>query len=442
MRIITVLLAVLLASCVTTGTDALARPSPTGAAASPAPSPTRPIPTPALSATTAAPTLAPTASPLPTPAGGAISVRTFAASDSIVAWVADAHAPNVQTRATVTLRATLDGGRSWMNVAAPPDALYISEIKPLGITQAWILGAVPTSGDSTCAGVPPPPCSAAIFRSVDAGHTWSKQTAEPYVRHALASGLSHLTVIDELHAWAITSHACQDFNCATDVVGTTNGHDWSTLGTLPDTVESLDFVDALHGWATTLHRVSIDPRPDAVSRLYGTDDGGRTWTPLFHATGVSPRLMVDFVDDQHGWMLGDDQSAGCSMGGCGDYTLYQTLDGGRTWAIEQSPEARPLWSRISDQVSGPGFLGAPQFPNARDGWIGVGPGAGPSTGGVLHTTDGGRTWSRFIDDFAWTDTQVYAVRDGAWARVTLRGESAESIFWTSDGVSWRRVTPP
>ena len=397
---------------------------------------------PQANAPTAAATTAPAAPPSATPSDGLISLRTFAASDTIVAWIADSRAPDVRTRATVSLRATLDGGRSWLDVTPPPGVLYITEIRPLGITQVWLIGLVPTAADSTCAGVPPPPCSATVFRSVDAGRTWSKGASEPEVRHALASGLSHLTAIDDLHAWATTSHGCQDLNCATDVLGTSDGRTWSTLGMLPDIVQSIDFVDAVHGWATTLHRVSIDPRPDAVSRLYATDDGGRTWTPLFHATGVFPRLLVDFVDDQRGWMLGNDQGTYCTMGGCGDYTLYQTIDGGRTWFIEQSPDSRPLWSRISDQVAGPGFLGAPQFPNARDGWIGVGPGAGPSVGGVLHTTDAGRTWSTFTDDFAWTDTQLYAVRGGAWARVTLRSESAESIFWTTDGVNWRRVTPP
>ncbi|HYK98242.1 MAG TPA: hypothetical protein VEU77_07590 [Candidatus Acidoferrales bacterium] len=381
----------------------------------------------------------PTSSPIAAyPIGG----RTFAASDTVVAWVADSFAPDVQHRATVSMHVTIDGGRSWIVVSPPPGALYITEIKPLGATQLWIIGWVPTTPDSTCAGVPPPPCSGTIFRSVDAGRSWSSGAAEPEVRHALASGLSHLTAVDSLHAWATTSHGCQDLNCATDVVATTDGRVWSTLGTLPDLVHSIDFVDALHGWATTLHRASIDARPDAVARLYATDDGGRTWTPLFHATGVSPQLDVDFVDAERGWMLGDDQSTGCTMGGCADYTFYQTTDGGRTWVVEQSPESQPLWSRISGQVAGAGFLGALQFSTASEGWIGVGPGAGPSTGGVLHTTDGGRTWSKFVDDFAWTDTQVYGVRGGAWARVTLRNASSESIFWTSDGITWRQVTPP
>lgn len=133
------------------------------------------------------------------------------------------------------------------------------------------------------------------------------------------------------------------------------------------------------------------------------------------------------------------------MGGCGGFTLYATEDGGATWERRQRSDGQPFWWWPAPRsgpptAGGAGFLGAPRFVDRNEGWIAIGTGAGVATGGVLHTTDGGRTWTRSNGDSLWTNV-VVAPTDGAlWAAVTrLNDAHAPAIYRTLDGFHWERV---
>ncbi len=59
------------------------------------------------------------------------------------------------------------------------------------------------------------------------------------------------------------------------------------------------------------------------TRVFHTSDGGRTWTAF--ATGAFvPLRAMQFVDDQHGWAVGE-------LG-----TILATSDGGRTWQTQRA----------------------------------------------------------------------------------------------------------
>ncbi len=63
----------------------------------------------------------------------------------------------------------------------------------------------------------------------------------------------------------------------------------------------------------------------AVTEVFGTRDGGRSWTrsaPI-HAPGAA--RWLDFSDPVHGWLL---QDLGAAMGN-NSVQLYRTSDGGR-----------------------------------------------------------------------------------------------------------------
>jgi photosystem II stability/assembly factor-like uncharacterized protein len=100
-----------------------------------------------------------------------------------------------------------------------------------------------------------------------------------------------------------------------------------------------------------------------------TSDGGRTWVRVWR--GAQQLHQVDFVTASTGWALGDQ-------------LLLGTIDGGQHWRQLGQPESGPL-----RQV---------HFSSPTQGW-GVAGGANqhddrsiPATT-LVHTSDGGRTWS-------------------------------------------------
>jgi hypothetical protein len=98
-----------------------------------------------------------------------------------------------------------------------------------------------------------------------------------------------------------------------------------------------------------------------IAGAYGwisiTGNGGNTWTPIQTGFTTSMNWDIQFIDNMHGWMIGDG-------------TLY-TDDGGLNW------------ERIS---SGFGF--SIHFINDNQGWM------TNHWGRISHTVDGGYTWQQ------------------------------------------------
>jgi len=132
------------------------------------------------------------------------------------------------------------------------------------------------------------------------------------------------------------------------------------------------------------------------------------------------------------------------MGGCGGYTLYSTTDGGETWATLQRPEGQEWWGPTPRSAPAGGFLGAPQFTSPTSGWIRIDTGAGGGTGGVLVTTDGGRSWRRSPGDTGTWSVGALAPVDGKVAVATVHAYegsgSTTFLARTIDGaLTWQRL---
>ena len=345
-----------------------------------------------------------------------------------------------------------NSGRTWDRRDLPEDVVSLREWVVLDADRAWLVAMVPDSPSRVagippqpddCGLVPPPPCHAGVFSSGDGGRTWTETAREPFVRHARASGLSNLAAVDATHAWVTTSHGCADQICATSIVATTDGRTWSEVGQLPDFVNALRFIDRDHGWAVT-QRVTDPTKKDGVARLYATDDGGHTWRSLFFATGYGPTFMVDFANARTGWLIGGDWGY-CAMGGCGEYTLYRTSDGGRTWETLHAPPAGPGEQRWWDpQLNGAGFLLPPRAADRATVWIGVSTGAGAAVGGILMTRDGGVSWRRVKgDDPTWAVSAVAPLASGNGWVIATGSDASRRLFRTSDqGRTWSPVDLP
>ncbi len=157
---------------------------------------------------------------------------------------------------------------------------------------------------------------------------------------------------------------------------------------------AVEFVDAEHGWVVGDRGV-----------VWRTDDGGKVWHLV--KTPVSCRLeTVSFADAERGWIAGGDAMpyVHTSRG-----KLLTTVDGGRTWTNELKTELPRIWKL---QLRG------------NVGWAFSEP--SPLHGdGILATRDAGRTWSAAVPEAplpAWTaadaprgDFAVVAAANGVYA---------------------------
>ena len=118
-------------------------------------------------------------------------------------------------------------------------------------------------------------------------------------------------------------------------------------------LNDLDFVDRDHGWI-----VGFD------GTLLHTADGGESWE--VQQPGTSIYLAgVDFVDIHNGWIVG---------GSFDDSFVARTRDGGRTWTREME--------EVLDPHSYPESVA---FLDTLVGWV-------PADWKLFHTMDGGMSW--------------------------------------------------
>lgn len=115
----------------------------------------------------------------------------------------------------------------------------------------------------------------------------------------------------------------------------------------PSPSGTIQFLDDQNGWAVF------------NEQLVSTSDGGMTWHPV--DTGATSVGSVDFVDPQYGWVLASDG-------------LLATTDGGANW------------ERAYDQP-----FKTVVFVDSLTGW-GIGSDSNQPASLLVKTTDGGRSW--------------------------------------------------
>ena len=184
-----------------------------------------------------------------------------------------------------------------------------------------------------------------------------------------------------------------------------------------NTLLDVTFVDDMHGWA-------IGERGVIIS----TTDGGNTWTR--QSSGYELTLNgVEFTDESNGWVVGQ-------LG-----LILNTRDGGRTWNVQGK-----------DAALGQNLMSV-HFDNVTDGRIITERGSF-----ALRTTDGGNTWSRqffentlprsdayFHDErLGWVSFKsgaVFLTLDGGESWELLKGVNGveigtNSIFFLDDQNGW------
>ncbi len=153
-------------------------------------------------------------------------------------------------------------------------------------------------------------------------------------RHQTAVFLMEFAELDPLdtqRAWLAFQPENKGYT-ASDVVleySSDGGQHWqkTTAPVRSDNIH-ISFVDEKRGFLLSMGGLGIGPHE---KKVYGTQDGGKTWVELgappgkdFIAEGIA------FRNPNEGWITGEYR-------GDDFFPLYRTVDGGKTWKLQSFP---------------------------------------------------------------------------------------------------------
>lgn len=357
--------------------------------------------------------------------------------------------------------------------ALPPPTVRFDHLWLADARTGWLTGArcqesLPPTPDANgnVPGPAPPQCEGLIERTTDAGQTWQEQYRGKIL-------VEQIQFVDERTGWAIgrQNGDCSHTLCPAVLLRTGDaGAHWNPVFSTALDLPSIAFTSPTEGWVLGRACTFAVTATECVPRLLITHDGGRTWrgqpAPVIgsvsHPTARdgwiaasfsvpgTPQLVVTHDGGQtwqtlaqpegdvksiffrtllEGWLLAGTQPGAGSQ----PKAVYHTTDGGRTWVrLAASRE----WDQTVGQDGGitdSGYLGPMVFTTPRDGWI------ASARGGLLHSADGGKTWTPApIDAHYFVDVHFADPRDG-WA---LSIEDP-GLWATSDGgKTWRSIALP
>jgi photosystem II stability/assembly factor-like uncharacterized protein len=191
---------------------------------------------------------------------------------------------------------------------------------------------------------------------------------------------------------------------------------------------SMSFVDADHGWSVAAD-CTAPMASSSVCRsvIYGTSDGGRTWSSLSQVL-LTPR-RIDFASRDVGWLVGSiGQQCGTTL--CQNVIML-TSNGGKKW---------DRVSTVSAALSDVAAVSADDF------WA-VGeacPRVDQCSGVLVHTTSGGQLWDNSTLPIVGNDLRTGRLSPlVGWVARADGGTSLQSLAITRDGgQTWTWVATP
>jgi photosystem II stability/assembly factor-like uncharacterized protein len=224
-------------------------------------------------------------------------------------------------------------------------------------TTGWIIGT--SGGFQQAAG-------AVLFKTTNGGTSWSKQTLAGW---SLGFGVQF---VDANNGWAEVVNGNSSSFTYSIIRTTDGGNQWTSIYSSNSALCYPRFFDVRNGWAI------IGTPGGAASSIVHTTDGGATWSTQFTDNTPGGLSRIQFLDLNNGWIVGDSSK------------IFHTTNGGSTWTrlanpgIDRSSMLRTLF-----------------FLDANTGWIGGQVASGAVPAFVLHTSNGGASWS-FQGGAAWT----------------------------------------
>lgn len=287
---------------------------------------------------------------------------------------------------------TQDGGTHWSEVGSDDNTLYV--VKYVSTVEGWSISQVGDKAEQN-PGSDGTEIQYTLMHTTDGGTTWSVQWEGRQVSTLHLS----LWFQDASNGFALIGNS---------LLTTQNGGGtWTSVsfGTSDFTPQSISFTDREIGWV-----IGVNGKDDKIIVLH-TKDGGKSWIQQFEKTYPDSgshvgSIGIDFTDSETGWFLTSDL-------GTWNGDLYNTLDGGSSWnKINQIKCVRPTPMSL-------------QFISSEVGWIPLNVGAGPISGGLMVTRDGGKSFQ-----------VVGANKDSDYSDASQKIISARQVDFTSAQHGW------
>lgn len=332
----------------------------------------------------------------PTPVDVTDTLETGTASETVTEEVTETETPveTMESTETKTLEATeTEEATPSLPVVSSPEIISITMFTA---TRGW---AVTQDRDY-------------LLYTADGGQTWLDATP---------SGITSLNIqpffLDENTAWFSTNSTTSGTLYHTQDSGVT----WTT-STLPFIRASYFFLNMNDGFAL----VSLDAAAGShYVAIYQTMDGGETWSEVFtHVPAESKSLPesgtkngITFLDVNYGWIGG-------SIPMTDYFYLYTTSDGGATWSQETDISLPGIYADLYLDVWQPFFV------NSTVGYLPIRAGATDSTIYLLfyRSSDGGQTWTYQSAVQDGSAVNFYSI-DGGWMA------AGTNLLHTTDGGS-------
>lgn len=195
-----------------------------------------------------------------------------------------------------------------------------------------------------------------LYHTANSGTSWTKQLLTPWT-----IGL-FVQFVDVNSGWAVVGNGSGLNNMTSGaLIRTTNGGASWTI--LPAASGIPYFIDANNGWSITSSSSGVP-----VNHISHTTDGGNNWSTQLTDSSGGGFIAIQFVDGNNGWVVGDSGK------------VLRTTNSGTTW------------TRITNTGNNSTHK-ALFFLDANIGWIGGRPFSNQGPAIVLHTTNGGGSWS-------------------------------------------------
>lgn len=320
---------------------------------------------------------------------------------------------------------TEDGGASWetikLNNTVIRRLIFVNKTTGWAIVQAASNTNTAASNKSTTSGEQSQEMK--ILHTQDGGRNWDVQ----WEGKVNLSSSNNLWFRDAAQGYALIS--------GTMIATRDGGQRWSPVSfNINDfTPQHMSFVNAATGWVIGM----VNPKAPSQSPVQSQEgklvvlqtlDGGKHWQQQFAQDYPDGRSIgsvgINFANGTSGWFLTSNM-----LTWAGD--LYYTANAGRDWRkINQIKSVRPTPTEL-------------QFLTPQVGWIPLDVGAGPISGGLLLTKDGGKNFTRVGSDVELSSVREvdFISEEQGWAIGETPNQGDYLIRTGNGGQNWIQVYP-
>lgn len=233
---------------------------------------------------------------------------------------------------------------------------------------------------TSASALPPASCPGRLMATTDGGGRWTDALDTDGPVLALSSAGATQWAASEPRPADLGAAEAAGRSLVIELWSSVRGAAWLVRGQVnipsvwdPGTQAALSFSDELNGYLSVMQRSSCAMHGCGVANLYHTEDGGRSWDQVAipdYGLACGPQ-SIDFAVAPGGTAYA---AQSVNLATCQRYeTLLSGSDGSGSW------------QRLRGfALSG---IDSMAWPEAADGWAATG-------AAVIHSTDGGRSWSQ------------------------------------------------